>query len=93
MRKVIVNEFMSLDEVAQAPGAADEDPSGSSSCYIWKRWRYATTLDSRSPAAARQLASRGRRRVRGAAPTRTRISHAPRARRTAVTGPHATAAR
>jgi dihydrofolate reductase len=28
MRKVIVNEFMSLDGVAQAPGAADEDPSG-----------------------------------------------------------------
>jgi dihydrofolate reductase len=28
MRKVIVNEFMSLDGVAQAPGAADEDRSG-----------------------------------------------------------------
>lgn len=28
MRKVIVNEFMSLDGVVQAPGAADEDPSG-----------------------------------------------------------------
>ena len=28
MRKVIVNEFLSLDGVAQAPGAADEDPSG-----------------------------------------------------------------
>jgi dihydrofolate reductase len=28
MRKVIVNEFMSLDGVAQAPGGADEDPSG-----------------------------------------------------------------
>ena len=28
MRKAIVNEFMSLDGVAQAPGAADEDPSG-----------------------------------------------------------------
>jgi dihydrofolate reductase len=28
MRRVIVNEFMSLDGVAQAPGAADEDPSG-----------------------------------------------------------------
>jgi dihydrofolate reductase len=28
MRKVIVNEFMSLDGVAQAPGAGDEDPSG-----------------------------------------------------------------
>jgi hypothetical protein len=25
MRKVIVNEFMSLDGVAQAPGGADED--------------------------------------------------------------------
>jgi dihydrofolate reductase len=28
MRKVIVNEFMTLDGVAQAPGAADEDTSG-----------------------------------------------------------------
>ena len=28
MRKVIVNEFMSLDGVAQAPGGADEDISG-----------------------------------------------------------------
>jgi dihydrofolate reductase len=28
MRKVIVNEFMSLDGVVQAPGAADEDTTG-----------------------------------------------------------------
>jgi dihydrofolate reductase len=28
MRKVIANEFMSLDGVVQAPGGADEDPSG-----------------------------------------------------------------
>ena len=28
MGRVIVNEFMSLDGVAQAPGGADEDPSG-----------------------------------------------------------------
>jgi dihydrofolate reductase len=28
MRKMIVNEFLSLDGVAQAPGGADEDPSG-----------------------------------------------------------------
>ena len=28
MRKVIVNEFLSLDGVAQAPGGDDEDPSG-----------------------------------------------------------------
>jgi dihydrofolate reductase len=28
MRKVVVNEFMSLDGVAQAPGEPEEDPSG-----------------------------------------------------------------
>jgi dihydrofolate reductase len=28
MRKVVVNEFMTLDGVVQAPGAADEDTSG-----------------------------------------------------------------
>jgi hypothetical protein len=28
MRKVIVNEWMSLDGVVQAPGAPDEDPTG-----------------------------------------------------------------
>jgi dihydrofolate reductase len=28
MRKVVVNEFMSLDGVAQAPGLPEEDPSG-----------------------------------------------------------------
>src|SRR4051812_30398650 len=28
MRKVVVNEFMSLDGVVQAPGGPDEDPSG-----------------------------------------------------------------
>jgi dihydrofolate reductase len=28
VRKVIVNEFMALDGVVQAPGAADEDTSG-----------------------------------------------------------------
>jgi len=28
MRKVIVNEFISLDGVMQAPGGADEDRSG-----------------------------------------------------------------
>jgi dihydrofolate reductase len=28
MRKLVVNQFLSLDGVAQAPGAADEDPSG-----------------------------------------------------------------
>jgi hypothetical protein len=28
MRKIVVNEWMSLDGVVQAPGAPDEDRSG-----------------------------------------------------------------
>jgi dihydrofolate reductase len=35
MRKVVVNEFMSLDGVAQAPGGADEDPSDGFSHGGW----------------------------------------------------------
>jgi hypothetical protein len=35
MRKVIVNEFMSLDGVVQAPGAADEDTAGGFNHVGW----------------------------------------------------------
>jgi dihydrofolate reductase len=35
MRKVIVNEFMSLDGVVQAPGGDEEDPSGGFSHGGW----------------------------------------------------------
>ena len=45
MRKVIVNEFMSLDGVVQAPGLSDEDRSGGFAHGGW-HMRYTET---RSP--------------------------------------------
>src|SRR2546429_8584715 len=45
MRKVIVNEWMTLDGVVQAPGAADEDTSGGVAHGGW-RLRY---LDGKCP--------------------------------------------
>ena len=41
MRKLIVNEFMSMDGVAQAPGGQDEDPSGGFAHGGWHMMRYA----------------------------------------------------
>jgi dihydrofolate reductase len=56
MRKVIVNEFMSLDGVAQAPGGADEDTSGGFSHGSWhmrymedelaQRWALASIVEA-----------------------------------------------
>jgi hypothetical protein len=37
LHKVIANEFMSLDGVAQAPGGADEDTSGGFAHGGWHR--------------------------------------------------------
>jgi dihydrofolate reductase len=46
MRKVIVNEWMSLDGVVQAPGAADEDTSGGFAHGGW-HLRYFDELSQR----------------------------------------------
>jgi dihydrofolate reductase len=46
MRKVIVNEWISLDGVAQAPGAADEDTSGGFAHGGW-HLRYFDELSQR----------------------------------------------
>ena len=56
MRKVVVNEFVSLDGVAQGPGGAEEDPSGGFAHGGWhmqymgdeaaQRWVLANILEA-----------------------------------------------
>ena len=48
MRKVIVNEFMSLDGVVQAPGAEDEDTTGGFRHGGWHVQYFDGTTSSRS---------------------------------------------
>jgi dihydrofolate reductase len=47
MRKLIVNEFMSMDGVAQAPGGQEEDPSGG---FAHGGWHMRYTQDERARA-------------------------------------------
>ena len=85
MRKVIVNEFLSLDGVAQAPGAADEDPSGGFAQGGWhlgyfdedsQRW----VLDSIVEAGAFLLGRRTYEIFAAYCRTRRRISRSSRSR-------------
>lgn len=67
MRKVIVNEWMSLDGVVQAPGAADEDTTGGFEHGGW-HLRYFDDLSRRWVAENLTGAVAS---CSGAAPTRT----------------------
>jgi hypothetical protein len=71
MRKVIVNEFMSLDGVVQAPGGVDEDTSGGSSGRT-RRSSTATLTDGRDPRDVRSG-----RRLRRTRPTSSRAASIP----------------
>jgi hypothetical protein len=67
MRKVVVNEFMSLDAVVQAPGGTDEDTSGGFKHGGW-HLRYFDDISQRS--VVENLAAAGGFLL-GAAPTRS----------------------
>ena len=58
MRKVIVNEFMSLDGVVQAPGGAEEDTSGGFAHGGW-HMRYPDDVGRERIVQARQLLMEG----------------------------------
>jgi hypothetical protein len=77
MRKVVVNEFLSLDGVAQAPGGEDEDRSGGFAHGGWSM-KY---MDE--PAMTTVLGSITRRApfCSGAAPTRFSLPTGPTRRR------------
>jgi hypothetical protein len=66
MRKVVVNESMSLDGVVQAPGAADEDPSGGFEHGGW-HLRYFDDVSQKQATTSSPLAAF----CSGAAPTRS----------------------
>ena len=68
MRKMIVNEFISLDGVAQAPGGADEDTSGG---FAYGGWHMRYMEDELAQRWVLEASSRRAASCWGVGPTRS----------------------